>query len=63
YNDFALTYNIEPIRANLTLGVQNVFNQQFPIAYTAGAPPNLLGEMGYRVPGRFLYARLGMKFK
>lgn len=63
YNDFALTYNIEPIGANLTLGVQNVFNQQFPIAYTAGAPPNLLGEMGYRVPGRFLYARLGVKFK
>ena len=27
YNDAAFTYDIEPIRANVTLGVQNVFNQ------------------------------------
>lgn len=62
YNDAAITYNIQPIRASITLGVQNIFNKQFPLAYTAGAPPNFLGEMGYRVPGRFLYARLGVKF-
>jgi iron complex outermembrane recepter protein len=62
YNDAAFTYNIEPIRANVTLGVQNVFNQSFPLEYSAGAPPNLDGEMGYRLPGRFIYARLGVKF-
>ena len=62
YNDVAFTYNIEPLSANITLGVQNVFNQQFPIAYTAGAPPNFEGEMGYRIPGRFLYGRIGVKF-
>lgn len=62
YNDAAFTYNIAPIRANVTLGVQNVFNQQFPLAYTAGAPPNLDGQMGYRIPGRFLYGRIGVSF-
>lgn len=62
YNDVSVTYDIRPIDARVTLGVQNVFNQQFPIAYTAGAPPNFLGEMGYRIPGRFLYARLGVRF-
>lgn len=62
YNDAAVTYNIDPVHANITLGVQNIFNKQFPLAYTAGAPPNFLGEMGYRIPGRFLYARLGVKF-
>ena len=62
YNDASLTYNIEPIRANVTLGIQNIFNKQFPIGYTAGAPPNFFGEMGYRIPGRFLYARLEVKF-
>src|SRR6185312_802595 len=62
YNDAAFTYNIEPIKTNITLGVQNVFNQSFPLEYTAGAPPNLDGEMGYRLPGRFIYARLGVKF-
>jgi iron complex outermembrane recepter protein len=62
YNDAALTYDIEPIRADVTLGIQNIFNKQFPLAYTAGAPPNFEGEMGYRIPGRFLYARLGVKF-
>ena len=62
YNDAAFTYKIEPIRANITLGVQNVFNQQFPLAYTAGAPSNLDGQMGYRIPGRFLYGRIGVSF-
>ncbi|HEV2442657.1 MAG TPA: TonB-dependent receptor [Steroidobacteraceae bacterium] len=63
YNDLAMTYDIEPIHANITLGIQNIFNTQFPLAYTAGAPPNFEGEMGYRIPGRFLYARIGVKFK
>ena len=62
YNDASLTYNIEPIRANVTLGIQNIFNKGYPLAYTAGAPPNFEGEMGYRVTGRFLYARVGVKF-
>jgi iron complex outermembrane recepter protein len=62
YNDAAFTYNIKPLHANVTFGVQNVFNQQFPLAYTAGAPPNFNGEMGYRIPGRFLYGRIGMSF-
>jgi iron complex outermembrane receptor protein len=62
YNDAAFTYKIEPIRASVTFGVQNVFNQQFPLAYTAGAPPNFNGQMGYRIPGRFLYGRIGMSF-
>jgi outer membrane receptor protein involved in Fe transport len=62
YNDATFTYNIEPIRTNVTLGVQNVFNQSFPLEYTAGAPPNLDGEMGYRIPGRYIYARVGVKF-
>jgi iron complex outermembrane receptor protein len=61
YHDVALTYDIEPIRAEFTFGVQNLFNQQFPISYTAGAPPNFQGEMGYRIPGRYLYARIGFK--
>jgi len=62
YNDAAFTYKIEPIRASVTFGVQNVFNQQFPLSYTAGAPPNFNGQMGYRIPGRFLYGRIGMSF-
>jgi iron complex outermembrane recepter protein len=62
YNDGSVSYNIEPIRANLTLGIQNIFNKGYPLAYTAGAPPNFEGEMGYRVTGRFLYARIGVKF-
>jgi iron complex outermembrane receptor protein len=62
YNDATFTYNFEPIRTTATVGVQNVFNQSFPIEYTAGAPPNLDGEMGYRIPGRYIYARVGVKF-
>ena len=62
YNDASVSYDIEPIRANLTLGIQNIFNKGYPLAYTAGAPPNFEGEMGYRVTGRFLYARIGVKF-
>jgi iron complex outermembrane receptor protein len=62
YNDASVSYNIEPIRANVTLGIQNIFNKGYPLAYTAGAPPNFEGEMGYRVTGRFLYARIGVKF-
>jgi iron complex outermembrane receptor protein len=62
YNDATFTYNIEPIKTDVTLGVQNVFNQSFPLEYTAGAPPNLDGEMGYRIPGRYIYARVGVKF-
>lgn len=62
YNDAAFTYKFEPLHATLTFGVQNIFNQQFPLSYTAGAPPNFDGEMGYRIPGRFLYSRIGMSF-
>ena len=62
YNDATFTYDIEPIKTDVTLGVQNVFNQSFPLEYTAGAPPNLDGEMGYRIPGRYIYARVGVKF-
>jgi iron complex outermembrane recepter protein len=61
YNDIALTYDVRPIHADVTLGIQNVFNTQFPIAYTAGAPPNFEGEMGYRIPGRFLWARIAVE--
>jgi iron complex outermembrane receptor protein len=63
YNDVALTYDVKPIHADVTLGIQNVFNKQFPIAYTAGAPPNFEGEMGYRIPGRFLWARIAARFQ
>jgi outer membrane receptor protein involved in Fe transport len=62
YNDAALTYDVERIRAQVTLGIQNIFNQQFPVAYTSQSPPNFNGAMGYRIPGRFIYARLGVKF-
>ncbi|MGH8279905.1 MAG: TonB-dependent receptor domain-containing protein, partial [Gammaproteobacteria bacterium] len=62
YNDAAITYRVAPINADFTLGIQNLFNKQFPVAHTVSFPANFESEMGYRIPGRFFYARVGVKF-
>lgn len=61
YHDVALTYHVDPINTSFTLGIQNVFNKQFPAAQAFGAN-NMVTGVGYRIPGRFVYGRIGVKF-
>lgn len=61
YHDAAITYHAGLINTDFTFGVRNLFNKQFPAALTA-ANNSMLPEMGYRIPGRFFYARIGVKF-
>lgn len=62
YHDAAVTYHVDPINTDFTFGIQNLFNKQFPVAHTVSFPANFESEMGYRIPGRFFYARVGVKF-
>lgn len=62
YHDASVTYHVEPINTDFTFGIRNLFNKQYPVAHTARFPANSESSMGYRIPGRFFYARVGVKF-
>lgn len=54
YHDVQVTYHADPINTNFTFGIQNLFDKLPP---TDGST-----SMFYRVGGRFVYARVGVKF-
>lgn len=60
YNDVRTSYTFNSINTTLTFGINNIFNKEpTPQESSAmgGYDPTL-----YRVPGRFFYASLGVKF-
>lgn len=61
YHDVGVTYHVSPINTDFTVGIRNLFNKQFPASLSAGELSFVPG-VGYRVPGRFIYARIGVKF-
>lgn len=58
YNDAEVTYHITPANTDFTFGIRNLFNKQPPIQVFY----NDNFGLGYRIPGRFVYARVGVKF-
>lgn len=60
YNDIQVTYDIDAWNTDVTLGVRNLFDKNPPISETAFA--NSYQPYYYRVPGRFIYARVGVRF-
>lgn len=61
YHDVAVTYHADPINTSFTFGIRNLFNKQYPIALRA-IHNGFLHGVPYRIPGRFFYARIGVKF-
>jgi iron complex outermembrane receptor protein len=60
YNDLQATYAITRWNTDITLGVRNLFDKNPPISMTAFA--NSYQPFFYRVPGRFIYGRIGVRF-
>lgn len=60
YNDAAVTYHVGPWDTDFTFGARNLLDKQPPAALTAFA--NSMLNSFYGVPGRFFYARIGVKF-
>jgi iron complex outermembrane receptor protein len=60
YNDLQATYAITRWNTDITLGVRNLFDKNPPISMTAFA--NSYQPYFYRVPGRFIYGRIGVRF-
>ncbi|MGH8161874.1 MAG: TonB-dependent receptor plug domain-containing protein [Gammaproteobacteria bacterium] len=59
YSDIQASYTLSAWNTTFTLGVNNVFDKSPPIARTAFA--NSFYPM-YRIPGRFWYGRVSVKF-
>ncbi len=60
YHDVSVTYHVDPLNTDFTFGIRNLFDKQPPIAMSAFA--NSFLPTFYRAPGRFFYARVGVKF-
>ncbi|MGB9429459.1 MAG: TonB-dependent receptor [Gammaproteobacteria bacterium] len=60
YHDVSATYHLDSWNTDFTLGIRNLFDKQPPIAMSAFA--NSFLPTLYRAPGRFFYARIGVKF-
>lgn len=61
YHDVAATYHAGPINTDFTMGIRNLFNKQYPASLSA-TELSFVPGIGYRTPGRFIYARVGVKF-
>ncbi len=61
YNNVQVTYNMASWNADFTLGVRNLFDKNAPISMTAFAN-SYQPYLGYEVPGRFIYGRIGVRF-
>ncbi len=59
YHDVQVSYTEPAWNTTFTFGIQNLLNKEPPIAMTAFANSTL---PIYRIPGRFVYARVGVKF-
>lgn len=60
YNDVQGSYTYSPWNATFTVGVNNVLNKEPPISMTAFI--NNYIWYYYRIPGRFAYARVSIRF-
>ncbi|HVC29335.1 MAG TPA: TonB-dependent receptor [Gammaproteobacteria bacterium] len=60
YHNAQMTYHVDSWNADFTFGIRNIFDKQPPAALTAFGP-SFLTEL-YPIPGRFFYARVGVKF-
>jgi iron complex outermembrane receptor protein len=61
YHDVEATYHVDPINTDFTFGIRNLFDKQPPASLTAFAN-SFIPSVGYRVPGRFFYADVSVKF-
>jgi outer membrane receptor protein involved in Fe transport len=61
YNNIQVTYNLATWNTDFTLGVRNLFNKNPPISMTA-FKNSYQPFLGYQVPGRFIYGRIGVRF-
>lgn len=59
YHDVQVTYHMDDLDADLSVGIRNLFDKQPPVAMSAFA--NSFLPTFYRTPGRFLYASVGVK--
>ena len=60
YHDVAATYHLDAWNTDFTVGIRNLFDKQPPIAMSSFA--NSFLPTFYRTPGRFFFARVGVKF-
>ncbi|HKU17776.1 MAG TPA: TonB-dependent receptor [Candidatus Saccharimonadales bacterium] len=60
YHDVAATYHLDAWNTDFTFGIRNLFDKEPPIAMSSFA--NSFLPTFYRAPGRFFYARVGVKF-
>jgi len=61
YHDVEGTYHVDAINTDFTFGIRNLFDKQPPASLTAFAN-SFIPSVGYRVPGRFFYAEVSVKF-
>ena len=61
YNDIQASYTVNAWNTTFSVGIQNLFDKQPPIARTAFAN-SFFALGGYRVPGRFFYGRVSVRF-
>lgn len=60
YNDAQIGYSFDQLNTTLTFGVNNVFNRNPP--ESVNQEYNSFDPTLYRIPGRFYYASIGVKF-
>lgn len=60
YHDFQVQYNVTPWNTTLTFGINNAFDKAPPPSVLAVI--NSYDPTNYRVPGRFFYGSIGVKF-
>jgi len=60
YNDLQTTYHVDSWNTDFTFGIRNILDKKPPAALTAFA--NSFIPTFYRIPGRYFYARVGVKF-
>ncbi|HEY1774451.1 MAG TPA: TonB-dependent receptor [Gammaproteobacteria bacterium] len=59
YHDVNVTYHVDSLNTDFSLGIRNLFGKVPPVAQNAFANSYL---PSYDVPGQFFYARIGVKF-
>lgn len=60
YNDLQASYTVASWNTTFTVGVNNIFNKEPPIGMTTFT--NNFFPSPYRLPGRFIYARVSAQF-
>lgn len=60
YHDLQFGYDYSPWNTDFTFGIKNVFNKNPPTCYSCEL--NSYDPTNYRIPGRFYYASVGIKF-